>query len=137
VAGRINDDMPYYVRRRLMDALNDQGKPLNGARILVLGVAYKADIDDMRESPAVDCITLIKEKGGQIVYHDPHVAEYVQDGQTVQSVDLTADEVRAADAVVILAGHSAVDYDMVCENASLVFDTRNVLTAEGDNIVAL
>ncbi|MCL2680838.1 MAG: nucleotide sugar dehydrogenase [Coriobacteriia bacterium] len=138
LAGRINEDMPYYVTRRLMDALNLQGKALNGARILALGVAYKADINDMRESPAIDVITLLNAKGAAVRYHDSHVAEYVQDGQTVSSVACTAEEVAAADAVIILAGHSGVDYDMVSKKASLILDTRNVLAdVLGEHIVRL
>jgi len=138
LAGRINEGMPYYVTRRLMDALNTQGKALNGAGVLALGVAYKADINDMRESPAINVITLLKSKGAQVRYHDPHVAEYVQDGQTVSSVDLTVDEVAAADAVIILAGHTGVDYDMIVKNASLVLDTRNIAPdAASENVVRL
>lgn len=129
LAGRINEDMPYYVTRRMMDALNDQGKALNGAQILVLGVAYKADINDMRESPALNVITLLKEKGARVRFHDPYVPEYNQDGEKVFSVDLTESEVQQADAVIVLSGHSNVDYNMVCKNASLVFDTRKVVNA--------
>ncbi|MCL2606302.1 MAG: nucleotide sugar dehydrogenase [Coriobacteriia bacterium] len=138
LAGRINDDMPRYVARRMMEALNTQSKALNGSKILVLGVAYKADIDDMRESPALDVITLLKSKGAEIRYHDPHVAEYDQDGQTVRSIDLTTDVVRSSDAVIILAGHSTVDYDLVTENAALLFDTRNVIEqSDNPNIIRL
>ncbi|MCL2605880.1 MAG: nucleotide sugar dehydrogenase [Coriobacteriia bacterium] len=137
LAGRINQGMPAYTVRRLMDALNTQGKALNGARILALGVTYKADIDDMRESPALDVISLLKTKGAEIHYYDPHVAEYVQDGQTVSSVNLTVAEVSAADAVIVLAGHSDVDYDMVAANATLVLDTRNVLADREDHIITL
>ena len=138
LAGRINDDMPYYTAARLMDALNTQGKALNGAQILVLGVAYKADINDMRESPAITVISRLKEKGAKIRYHDPYVEEYVQDGEKVRSVPLTADEIKAADAVIVLSGHSKVDYDMVVENASLVFDTRNVIdVSAGEHVQSL
>jgi len=138
LAGRINENMPYYVASRLMDALNTQGKALNGAKVLVLGVAYKADINDMRESPAIDVITRLKDKGAQIRYHDPYVAEYVQDGEAVSSVALVAEEVADADAVIILSGHSTVDYDLVVEHASLVFDTRNVIDqSAGGSIVRL
>jgi UDP-N-acetyl-D-glucosamine dehydrogenase len=127
LAGRINEDMPYYVRRRLMDALNDQGKALKGSRILVLGVAYKANINDMRESPALSIIAQLNEKGAEVVYHDPHVAEYDQDGVRKRSVTLSAQELQACDAVIILSGHRDVDYDLVVDNAPLVFDTRNIL----------
>ena len=138
LAGRINDDMPYYTAHRLMDALNTQGKALNGAQILVLGVAYKADINDMRESPAITVISRLKEKGAKIRYHDPYVEEYVQDGEKASSIPLTEDEVRAADAVIVLSGHSNVDYDMVVKNASLVFDTRNIVDASaGEHVISL
>jgi len=135
LAGRINEDMPQYVAGRFMDALNTQGKALNGASVLVLGVAYKADIDDMRESPAIDVISKLKDKGAHIRYHDPYVAEYVQDNQKVSSVALTIDEIAAADAVIVLAGHSCVDYDFVVEHASLVFDTRNVISQPAKGFV--
>ncbi|MCL2403794.1 MAG: nucleotide sugar dehydrogenase [Coriobacteriia bacterium] len=138
LAGRINENMPYYVKTRLMDALNTQGKALNGSRVLVLGVAYKADINDMRESPAISVIALLKEKGAQVHYHDPYVAEYVQDGERVSSIPLTIDELKSADAVIILAGHTGVDYDLVTEHASLVFDTRNVIELNaGDTVIRL
>ena len=138
LAGRINDDMPYYTAHRLMDALNTQGKALNGAQILVLGVAYKADINDMRESPAITVISRLKEKGAKIRYHDPYVEEYVQDSEKVSSIPLTVDEVKAADAVIVLSGHTNVDYDMVVKHASLVFDTRNVIdTSGGEHVISL
>ncbi|MCL2437638.1 MAG: nucleotide sugar dehydrogenase [Coriobacteriia bacterium] len=135
LAGRINEDMPYYVARRLMDALNTQGKALNGARILALGVAYKADIDDMRESPAMSVIARIEEKGAQVRYHDPHVPQYTQDGKKVHSVDLTAEELQSADAVIVLSGHSNVDYRLVAEQSSLILDTRNVFGASAPSSV--
>ena len=138
LAGRINDDMPYYTAARLMDALNTQGKALNGAQILVLGVAYKADINDMRESPAITVISRLKEKGAKIRYHDPYVEEYIQNGEKVSSIPLTADEVKAADAVIVLSGHRNIDYDMVVKNASLVFDTRNIIdTSAGEHVISL
>ncbi|MDR1412369.1 MAG: nucleotide sugar dehydrogenase [Actinomycetes bacterium] len=138
LSGKVNENMPYYVVDRLMDALNTHAKALSGSRVLVLGVAYKADIDDMRESPAIKVITQVKAKGATVVFHDPFVSEYVQDGQRVASVPLSVDEVRAADAVLILTGHTEVDYAMVADNAALILDTRNVLKAvEGDHVIRL
>jgi len=135
LAGRVNENMPYYVTTRLMDALNTQQKALSGARILVLGVAYKADIDDMRESPAITVITQLKAKGACVRYHDPFVGEYVQDGQRVFSVALTPEEIASADAVVILTGHSGADYDAVVAGAPLVFDTRNILVGKKSSTI--
>jgi UDP-N-acetyl-D-glucosamine dehydrogenase len=126
LAGLVNEDMPYYVAHRVLEVLNDQRKALNGARILVLGVAYKSDIDDMRESPAMKVVDLLLEKGAEIHYHDPYVAHYIQAGEVVYSVPLTVEEVEAADCILVLTGHSGVDYDMVRKHAKLIFDTRNV-----------
>jgi UDP-N-acetyl-D-glucosamine dehydrogenase len=138
LAGRINEEMPYYVTHRLMDALNTQGKALNGAKILVLGVAYKADIDDMRESPALNVIGHLQEKGAQVRYHDPYVKHYLQDGKQMTSVDLSTEELGRADAVLILTGHTGLDYARVEEHAKLIFDTRNVVEAsDGDSVIKL
>ena len=127
LAGKINENMPYYVADRLMGALNTQRKSLAGARILVLGVAYKADIDDMRESPAVKVVDHLLEREAVVVYHDPFVPVYQYDGHEVEGVPLTAEEIERADAVVILTAHSEVDYALVAEHAKLVFDTRNAM----------
>jgi UDP-N-acetyl-D-glucosamine dehydrogenase len=138
LAGQVNEDMPYYVAHRVLEVLNSQKKALNGARILVLGVAYKADINDMRESPAMKVIDRLLEKGADLHYHDPFVPTYFQAGVPVHSVPLTVDEVKEADLVLVLTGHSGVDYDMVRENASLIFDTRNVYQGkESDTLVVM
>ncbi|MDR1776096.1 MAG: nucleotide sugar dehydrogenase [Actinomycetes bacterium] len=138
LSGRVNENMPYYVVDRVMSALNTQGKALRGARVLVLGVAYKPDIDDMRESPAIKVITLLKQKDPVIVFHDPYVSRYIQDGESVEPVALTADEVRAADVVLVLTAHSNVDYAMVAREAKLVLDTRNVFAPDaGAHIIKL
>ena len=129
LSGKINENMPYYVVSRLMDALNDQRRALGGSRVLVLGVAYKADIDDMRESPAIKVIELLREKGAEVVYHDPYVRSLDVGGVAVPHTDLTAEAVAAAGAVLIITGHSSVDYQTVVENARLVLDTRNVLAS--------
>ncbi len=138
LSGKINEDMPYYVVRRLMDALNSQRKPLAGSRVMVLGVAYKADIDDMRESPAIKVAELLFEKEADVVYHDPHVPVFRANGHDVPRVCLTAEEVSAADAVVLVTGHEGVDYQLVVDNAQLMLDTRNTLARfESDNITRL
>jgi UDP-N-acetyl-D-glucosamine dehydrogenase len=125
LASEINSEMPALVVQRVDQALNEKRKPLNGSRILVLGVAYKRDIDDMRESPALDVIRLLEERGADVVYHDPHVASFREDGHERFSVPLTDAELARADAVVIVTDHTAVDYQRVVDLAALVVDTRN------------
>lgn len=138
LSGRINENMPYYVITRLMDAMNEQRKPLADSRVLMLGVAYKADIDDMRESPAIRIAELLLEKEADLVYHDPYVDRFKINGAEVSSVDLTPAEVAAADVVLIITAHKAIDYDVVADNARLVFDTRNALASrDGQNVVRL
>ena len=138
LAGLVNGDMPYYVSHRLLEIMNTQGKALKGSRILVLGVAYKNDIDDMRESPAISVIDLLLKKGADIRFHDPYVLQYIQAGEVVSSVELTPEEVEAADCVLVLTGHSGVDYDMVRERAKLIFDTRNVYKGlESDTLIIM
>jgi len=135
LSGKVNESMPYYVVRRLMDALNTQRKSLGGSRVLILGVAYKANIDDMRESPAIRIAELLREKDADLVYHDPFVPRFLIDGAEVPSVELTAEEVAAADVVLVITDHSNVDYHLVVRNAKLVLDTRNALKAFDDNKV--
>jgi UDP-N-acetyl-D-glucosamine dehydrogenase len=125
LASEINSEMPALVVQRVAQALNEQRKPVNGSRILVLGVAYKRDIDDMRESPALDVIRLLEGRGAEVVYHDPHVPSFREDGHQRLSVPFSDDELRRADAVVIITDHSAVDYQRVVDIAPLVVDTRN------------
>jgi len=138
LAGKVNENMPYYVVRRLMDALNTRKKSLAGSRILVLGVAYKNDIDDMRESPAIKVADLLIKKGAQMVFHDPYVAEFVVEGVTVPACDLTREECEHADAVVVITAHSNVDYSLVLESSDLILDTRNVLDAyASDKVIRL
>ena len=127
LASEINSSMPDYVVEKVARALNDDRKPVNGSRVLVVGVAYKKDIDDMRESPALDVIRLLEQRGADVGYHDPHVPHYREDGETRASVALSADELRTADAVVIVTDHSAIDWSIVVEHAGLVVDTRNAI----------
>ena len=125
LASEINSEMPALVVERVAQALNAVRKPVNGSRILVLGVAYKRDIDDMRESPALDVIQLLEDQKADVVYHDPHVASFREDGHERKSVELTDEELSSADAVVIVTDHSSIDYRRVVNLAKVVVDTRN------------
>lgn len=126
LASEINSEMPRVVVEKVARALNDDRKPVKGSRVLVLGVAYKRDIDDVRESPSLDIIRLLEDGGADVVYHDPHVATFRDDGHTHESVALTDEELDRADAVVIVTDHSDVDYQRVVEKAAVIVDTRNV-----------
>ncbi len=125
LASEINSEMPAVVVRKVAQALNDEKKAVNGSRILVLGVAYKKDVDDMRESPALDVIRLLESQGASVFYHDPYVPKFREDGREHTSVALTDKELTAADAVVIVTDHSSVDYQRVVALAGVVVDTRN------------
>jgi len=125
LAGEINGEMPAFVVRKVAAALNDGEKAVKGSRILVLGIAYKKDIDDMRESPALDVMRLLESMGAEVSYHDPFVPTFVEDGRRHSGVDLTDAALRQADAVVIVTDHSTVDYQRVVNHAALVVDTRN------------
>jgi UDP-N-acetyl-D-glucosamine dehydrogenase len=127
LASEINTGMPRHVVGKVQDALNMVGKALNGSRVLVLGVAYKPDIDDLRESPALDVIGLIKQKGADVQYHDPFVPDLLDDGVMMSSVPDLMDSVRLVDCVVIITNHSQYDYPAILREAKLVVDTRNAL----------
>jgi UDP-N-acetyl-D-glucosamine dehydrogenase len=129
LAGKVNADMPYYCRSRVSQALNHGlGRSLKGSRILVLGVAYKADISDMRESPAVKLIELLRNAGADVSYHDPHVPSFSEHGLDMTSVPL---DPAAHHAVVIATAHSGIDYASVVEQAPLVVDLRNAVGRRG------
>jgi UDP-N-acetyl-D-glucosamine dehydrogenase len=125
LASEINSEMPSYVVEKIASALNDERKAVNGSRIVVLGVAYKADINDVRESPALDIIRLLEALGADVVYHDPFVPSFQEDGMRHESVALTDDELKRSDAVVIVTNHSSIDYQRLVDGANLVVDTRN------------
>lgn len=138
LAGKVNENMPYYVARRLMDALNTRKKSLGGSRVLILGVAYKGDIGDMRESPAIKVADLLMRKGADLVYYDPHVEDFEVDGVSIPRCQLTPDECQKADAVVLITAHQAVDYDLVVDSSDLILDTRNVLDRyDSDRVIRL
>ena len=125
LASEINSEMPAVVVRKVAQALNEERKSVNGSRVLVLGIAYKKDIDDMRESPALDVIRLLEQQGADVHYHDPYVLKYREDGHEHTGVALTDDEISSADAVVIVTDHTKVDYQRVVHLAKVVVDTRN------------
>ncbi|MFQ5571207.1 MAG: nucleotide sugar dehydrogenase [Rhodothermales bacterium] len=127
LASEVNTSMPRYWVRKVQDALNEAGKPVNGSNVLVLGVAYKKDVSDLRESPALDIILLLREKGAQTSYHDPHVPDFQHDGLEMVSVSDLDDALAEADCVVIAADHSAYDWDRIQQQAHLLVDTRAAL----------
>ncbi|MBN1503735.1 MAG: nucleotide sugar dehydrogenase [Candidatus Eisenbacteria bacterium] len=127
LAGQVNASMPYHVVSKVGEALNSVRKSVNGARILLLGVAYKADVDDCRESPALDICQMLTSLGAEVWYSDPHVGELKTERFHAKSKPLTAGLLRRADCVVITTAHSAFDYKLIASEARLVFDSRNAL----------
>ena len=137
LAEEVNSRMPEHVVQLVIDGLNDERKALKGSRVLLLGAAYKKDINDVRESPALSIIDRLRAKGADVRYHDPFVSEIRFDdahtegsGEPLQSVPLTDEELRSADCSIIVTDHSGVDYRQVCELSRLIVDTRNALGGE-------
>jgi UDP-N-acetyl-D-glucosamine dehydrogenase len=137
LAEEVNSRMPEHVVQLISDGLNDVEKPLKGSRVLLLGVAYKKDINDVRESPALSIIDRLRAKGARVSYHDPFVSEVRFDdahtegsGDPLQSIALTDEELRASDCIVIVTDHSEIDYRRITELAALIVDTRNALGGE-------
>jgi hypothetical protein len=124
LAGEINSGMPEYVVQRVADALNDREKSVKGSQILILGVAYKRDVDDVRESPALDILKLLESRGARVSYNDPYVSELKAEGSSLRSEDLLP-AVRRADLVVIVTDHGSYPYREIVEAAQVVLDTRN------------
>ncbi len=127
LAGEINAAMPEYWVEQVVDRLNEQGKAARGSTVLVLGVAYKKDIDDIRESPALDVIRLLCRRGAAVQYHDPYVPVLREDDVDLKSVPLSAETLKAADCTIIVTDHSAVDYGLVARHARAVVDSRHAL----------
>ncbi|HSG80701.1 MAG TPA: nucleotide sugar dehydrogenase [Gemmatimonadota bacterium] len=127
LASEINAEMPHHVTEKIASLLNDRGKPVKGSKVVVIGVAYKRDTNDTRESPALDIIQLLAGKGADVVYHDPLVASLRHEGQEMESVALDKKLLTGADVVVIVTDHSTVDYDLIRDSGTPVLDTRNVL----------
>ena len=131
LASEINTNMPRVAVQKVQDALNSVGKPVKGSRILVLGVAYKPDVSDLRESPALDVIGLLGKKGARVAYHDPYVPEVKHDSWNLRCVPNLHTALKSADCVIITTHHSAYDWDMVLRMSRLIVDTRNALGAKG------
>ncbi|MBP2001953.1 UDP-N-acetyl-D-glucosamine dehydrogenase [Paenibacillus shirakamiensis] len=127
LAGEINNSMPEYVVQRMSDILNDRGLPIRGSIIYLLGVAYKKDIDDYRESPVLQIIKYLEDRGAQVWISDPHIPNFRSKGQDYESVDLSVERLDKADLTVITTDHTAFNYAMISKYCSYVFDTRNAL----------
>jgi len=131
LAGEVNNSMPMYVVRRTMEGLNQLGKPMRGSKVMVIGLAYKPDVDDVRETPAAEVIKLLVEHGADVSYHDPHVPKFAGMRHypefSMESVPLDEAAVKASDCVLIVTDHKAVDYELIATHAQLVVDSRNAL----------
>jgi UDP-N-acetyl-D-glucosamine dehydrogenase len=141
LAGHVNGNMPHFVVDKVADALNTRRKSVNGSKVLVAGVAYKRDIDDMRESPALDVMGLLHAKGAQVSYADPFVPEVEgrewSGGYDIHAVDLTRGSIGQYDCVVIVTDHKAFDYGAIVAEADVVVDTRNAIKGEHANVFKL
>ncbi len=132
--------MPEYVVARVVDALNQKKKALNGSRVLVVGISYKANIDDIRESPALDVIRLLRRHGAEVVYHDRYAnaADPELQHAEIDAIELTPATIAACNCAVIITGHDGVDYDQLLKHIPIVVDTRNVYAGvRSDKIVRL
>jgi len=140
LASEINTSMPRYTVTKVQDTLNQHKKALNGSKVLVIGVAYKPDIDDLRESPALDIIHLLGQKGAEVSYHDPYIASLRHEDINMESVADLESAVKSADCVVIVTNHSSYDYKKMLADARLIVDARNALGLHGqanDKVVRL
>ncbi len=136
LAGYINGNMPHFVADKVQNALNNHAKPVKGSHVHVVGVAYKRNIDDMRESPALDVILLLEKRGAKVTYSDPYVPTLKLDGKTMKSEPMAA--AAKADCVVIITDHTDFDYKALLDSAKLIVDTRNAMKKfESDKIVRL
>ncbi len=138
LAGKTNESIPYYVVSKVSQALNSHKKSINGAKVLVLGLAYKKNVGDTRESPAIKIISLLEKLGAEVATHDPFVDQEIIGTKTYKSVALTPDIISESDCIVIVTDHTNVDYNMVADNAKLIVDTRNKLkNFAGSHIVRI
>lgn len=135
LAGEINTTMPHWVMDRVIDALNDQGIALSRARVLVLGVAYKKNIDDLRESPALELIRLLRNNKADVSFSDPFVPVLRDNGEELESVALSAETIKSFDLLLLVTNHDDFDYDLIREHATQIVDTRGVFREPADNIV--
>jgi UDP-N-acetyl-D-glucosamine dehydrogenase len=138
LSGEINRDMPKYVVSKLVAALNEAGKPLKGSRIMVLGIAYKKNVDDMRESPSVEIMELVEARGGVVSYSDPHVPVFPRMREhkfDLSSVELSAESLAAVDAVILATDHAKFDYDLIAQHAPLIIDSRGIYRRGEANVI--
>ena len=138
LSGEVNTAMPKWVINKVMDSLNNAGKPLQGSRVLVLGIAYKKNVDDMRESPSVELMSILKNKGAIVTYSDPYVPRFPRMRRysfDLDSVELTPEVLQQVDCVLIATNHDDFDYEMIKANAKLIVDTRGVYREPADHIV--
>jgi nucleotide sugar dehydrogenase len=132
LSGEINDSMPEYVVTRVMKALNERGKCMNGAKVVMMGIAYKEDIEDMRESPALKVLEHLEKNLAHVSVVDPYVSQFQWEGKTVKTVNLTEELIKESDAVVITTAHKKnINYKMIVANARYIFDAKNVLSKMG------
>ena len=137
LASEVNTQMPEYCVHRIVDVLNQNQKCVNGTRVLMLGLSYKRDVSDVRESPALDILRLLEGGGAMVDYSDPYVPEVHIDGTDQKSVSLSRDTIPKYDLVVVVTDHTGLDYEMIQQSASLIFDTRDVFSKTHDNVVKL
>jgi UDP-N-acetyl-D-glucosamine dehydrogenase len=138
LAGEINSDMPHWVVSKLADALNDRSRSIKGCKILMLGIAYKKNVDDMRESPSVELMEILRDKGAEIAYSDPHVPVFpkMREHQfDLKSVVLTAETIASYDVLLLATNHDTFDYAFIQKNANLIIDTRGVYLSSLTNVV--
>ena len=136
LAGEINTYQPYYVVQQIMEVLNLHSKALKSSNILILGVAYKKNVDDMRESPSLKLIEIIREKGANIDYNDPYVTKMPATRKykyEMNSVELTKENLEKYDLIILSTDHDIYDYEFICKYAKLIIDTRNAFTKRGIN----
>lgn len=138
LAGEINQRMPLYVVNKLIHGLNEQQKPLKGARVLILGIAYKKNVDDMRESPSVEIMEMLRDRGAELAYSDPHVPIFPKMREyhfELNSVELTPKSLAEFDAIVLTTNHDRFDYPMILANANLIIDSRGVYRNTNNNVI--
>lgn len=138
LSGEVNRAMPEYVVNKLMDGLNQHQKSLNGSRVLILGIAYKKNVDDMRESPSVEIMELIRDKGAEVAYSDPHVAKFPKMREhsfDLTSTNLTPESIRSFDAVILATDHDKFDYDAIYEHARIIIDSRGKFRGKNGKVI--
>jgi UDP-N-acetyl-D-glucosamine dehydrogenase len=138
LAGEINNDMPHWVVNKVANALNDRGRSIKGSRILVLGVAYKKDVDDMRESPSIKLMEILRDKGAEVSYSDPHVPVFPKMRNhyfALESTSLTVENIASYDLVLLATNHSAFDYELIQKHANVIVDTRGVYWERRPNVI--